>query len=153
MPRAALIRHNWVIETQHPSGDTKMTFKTFTKAALAAAAFAATATTASAWGFDICEDVTMRLNNNSGQAIEIYDLDYYDFGQSIWRSEPLPDRVIQNGGSFSFTRNLEDVENAQTMLRFRYRATNSQGRWESGYVAQSNTFTCRHNRSVTVSVR
>ena len=130
-----------------------MTLKTFAKAALTAATFAATATTASAWGFDICEDVTMRLHNNTGEAIEVYDLDYYDYGQSIWRSEPLEDRVIQDGYYFTFTRNLEDVENAQTLLRFRYRATDSQGRWTSGYVAQSNSFTCRHNTRRDVYAR
>ncbi len=129
-----------------------MTLKTFAKAALTAAVFAATATTASAWGFDICEDVTMRLHNYSGEAIQIYDVDYYDYGQSVWRSEPFENRVIQDGYYFSFTRNLEDVENAQTRIRFRYRTT-SGGRWTGSYTAQGSSFTCRHNATVDVRLR
>lgn len=52
-----------------------MTIKTIAKTAIAATVLAATGTSASAFGFDICEDVTMRLHNNSGQAIQVYDLD------------------------------------------------------------------------------
>lgn len=129
-----------------------MTLKTLAKAVLTAAALAATATTANAWGFDICEDVTMRLHNYSGEAIQIYDVDYYDYGQSVWRSEPFENRVIQDGYYFSFTRNLEDVENAQTRIRFRYRTT-SGGRWTGNYTAQGNSFTCRHNATVDVRLR
>ena len=130
-----------------------MTLKTFAKAALAAATFAATASSASAWGFDICEDVTMRFHNNTGAAIQIYDVDYYDYGQGIWRSEPFENRVIQDGYYFSFTRNLEDVENADTLLRVRYRTTNGSGQWRGNHRAQSNTFTCRHNSTANVYIR
>ena len=126
-----------------------MTIKTIAKTAIAASVLAGTGTSASAFGFDICEDVTMRLHNNSGQAVQVYDLDYYDYGQSLWRSEPVPDHIIQDGYYFTFTQNLEDVENAQTLLRFRYRVTQG-GRWSGGYTVQGNTFTCRHNSTVNV---
>ena len=61
----------------------------------------------------------------------------------------MPDHIIQDGYYFTFTQNLEDVENAQTLLRFRYRVTQG-GRWSGGYTVQGNTFTCRHNSTVNV---
>jgi len=127
-----------------------MTLKTFAKAALAAATFAATATTASAWGFDICEDVTVIFTNMAEEPVEIYDIDYYDFGQSMWRSEPISNSTILPGEDYVMNRNLEDVEDANTKIRVQVRLLDDNGRFTERYYVESEVFTCRHGQTIEI---
>lgn len=127
-----------------------MTFKTFAKAALAAAAFAATATSAGAFGFDICEDVTVIFTNMTDEPVEIYDIDYYDYGQSMWRSEPISNSTVLPDAEYVMNRNLEDVEDADTRIRIQVRMLDENGRFTERYYVDSDRFTCRHGQTIEI---
>jgi len=127
-----------------------MTIKTFVKAALTAAAFAASATAASAWGFDICEDVTVIFTNLSDEPVELYDIDYYDYGQSMWRSEPITNSTVLPNGTYEMNRNLEDVEDADTRIRIQVRMLDENGRFTERYYVDSDRFTCTHGQTIEI---
>lgn len=128
------------------------TFKTTARALFATAALLTAASGAQAFGFDICEDVTIKVVNNSGEPIQVYDINYYDYGQSLWRSEPTPNRVIAHGASWSDERNLEDVEDASTRVNIKYRTLGSNGRWKDKHSAKSSKFTCNEGDRVTITI-
>ena len=79
--------------------------------------------------FDICKKVNITVKNNTGQPIQLYDLDYRDLGSNRWRWVNIANRVIANGGTYSVTRNLEGVNNASTFVRVQFRKLKSNGRW------------------------
>ncbi len=123
-----------------------------TAKALLIAGLLAAAGSANAWGLDICSKVKLDIKNNAGETIQIYDIDYYDYGSSVWRSEPTVNRVLNNGGSWQDTRNLEDVENASTKLRVKYRKLNSKNRWDGRYTATSSKVTCTKGKRISVTI-
>ncbi|WP_428643749.1 hypothetical protein [Roseibium sp.] len=106
-------------------------------------------------GFDICKKVNITVKNNTGQPIQLFDLDYRDLGSNRWRSENISNRVIPNGGSYSVKRNLEGVNNANTYVRVQFRKLKSNGRWDHSkyWYADSNTSLCRRGASYRIVFR
>ncbi|MBD1549258.1 hypothetical protein [Roseibium aggregatum] len=131
--------------------------KTATAAAMLAVAGAASLslTGQASAGFDICKKVHITVQNNTGGPIQLFDLDYRDFGSNRWRSENTPNRVIRNGGSFSVTRNLEGVNNAKTYVRVQFRKLKSNGKWDHSkyWYADSGTSICSRGQSYRIVFR
>lgn len=113
------------------------------------------AVTPAAAMFDICKKVHITVKNNTGQPIQLYDLDYRDLGSNRWRSENIANRVIAHGGTYSVTRNLEGVNNASTFVRVQFRKLKSNGRWNllKTWYADSSTSVCRKGGSYGIVFR
>ncbi|AQQ05708.1 hypothetical protein B0E33_20825 [Roseibium algicola] len=105
--------------------------------------------------FDICKKVNITVKNNTGQPIQLYDLDYRDLGSNRWRSENISNRVIAHGGTYKVTRNLEGVNNASTFVRVQFRKLKSNGRWNllKTWYADSSTSVCRKGASYRIVFR
>ncbi len=106
-------------------------------------------------GFDICKKVSITVKNNTGQPIQLFDLDYRDLGSNRWRSENISNKVIPNGGSHTEVRNLEGVNNASTFVRVQFRKLKSNGRWDHSkyWYADSNSATCSRGASYRIVFR
>ena len=135
----------------------KMIAKTATAAAIVALGGMAslTGTEEAHAGFDICKKVKITVKNSTGGPVKLFDLDYYDFGSSRKRSENISNRVIPNGGSYSWKRNLEGVNNAKTYVRAQYTRLKSNGRWDNAryWWSNSNTSVCSRGESFRIVLR
>ncbi|MBN9671022.1 hypothetical protein [Roseibium aggregatum] len=105
--------------------------------------------------FDICKKVNITVQNQTGAPIQLFDLDYHDYGSNRKRSENITNRVIPNGGSYSWQRNLEGVNNAKTYIRAQFRKLKSNGRWDLGryWWQNSATSVCSRGKSYRVVLR
>ncbi|HFC04154.1 MAG TPA: hypothetical protein ENJ55_00495 [Rhizobiales bacterium] len=135
--------------------------KLFTKATLAAAALATagmmsltTATPVMAKP-DICKKVKIKITNLTGAPIQVFDLDYWDFGSNRKRSENISNRVLANGDSYKYTRNLEGVNNAKTFVRVQFRKLKRNGKWKltRWWNADSATSVCTRGKTYTIRFR
>ena len=106
-------------------------------------------------GFDICKKVHINLKNLTGAPIQLFDLDYWDFGSNRKRSENISNRVLAHGASYRVTRNLEGVNNAKTFIRVQFRKLKSNGKWNRSqwWNADSSTSTCRRGKSFIIRFR
>ncbi len=102
--------------------------------------------------FDICKDVRITAVNQTGGTIQIFDFDYWDFGSNRKRSENISNVTIENGKSYTVTRNLEGVNNAKTKVRVQFRKLKSNGKWDYSkfWYADSPTATCSRGRGFRI---
>lgn len=109
-------------------------------------------TTPAAALFDICKDVRITAVNQTGGTIQIFDFDYWDFGSNRKRSENISNVTIENGKSYTVTRNLEGVNNAKTKVRVQFRKLKSNGKWDYSqfWYADSPAATCSRGRSFRI---
>jgi hypothetical protein len=110
---------------------------------------------AHAISFDICKKVKITVKNNTGKPIQLFDLDYKDFGSDRMRSENISNRVIANGGTYSVKRNLEGVKNAKTFVRVQFRKLKSNGKWNRSqyWYADSSTAVCTKGKKFRIVFR
>ena len=55
-----------------------------------------------------CRNVTIKVENESGEEIKITVIDYYDpDALGDWRSEPIANSKVSNGDTWEKTRRLE----------------------------------------------
>lgn len=129
--------------------------------AVAAAATFATATmlsfataTPAAAAFNICKGVKLKVENKSNKTIQLFDIDYYDYGSRKWRSEPVRNTILEPGDTYRKTRNLEKVNRAETKIRARYRTLKSNGRWDKSkyYFYKSAKKICKTGTRFSVSI-
>lgn len=123
-----------------------------TLAAAATFGFVALAQSASAFGFNICEDVTIKVENNLSGPIEIYDIDYYDYAKKLWRSEPTSNETVSPHSTWSKERNLEKVEGARTRIRVKYRTFDDQYQFKVKDSAKSSKAVCDKGDTFTVKI-
>ncbi len=105
--------------------------------------------------FDICKKVRISVKNNTGGPVKLFDLDYRDYGSNRKRSENISNRVIANGKSYSWTRNLEGVNNARTHITAQYSRLKSNGKWHVNkyWYANSAASTCKRGKSYQIVLR
>ena len=106
-------------------------------------------------GFDICKKVKITVKNSTGGPVKLFDLDYHDYGSNRKRSENIKNRVIPNGGSYSWKRNLEGVNNAKTNVRAQYTRLKSNGRWDNAryWWSDSGASICSRGKSYRIVLR
>lgn len=135
----------------------KLIAKTFAAAAVLAVAGIATVSTMEQAhaGFDICKKVKITVKNKTGGPIKLFDLDYKDFGSGRMRSENISNRVIPHGGSYSWKRNLEGVNNAKTYIEAQFTKLKSNGKWDLKHYWWQNSATkvCSKGKRYTVTLR
>lgn len=129
--------------------------KTATIALATAAMISGMAATPATAGFDICKKVNISFTNMTGAPIQIFDLDYWDFGSNRKRSENFSNRVLAHGATHRVRRNLEGVNNAKTFIRVQFRKLKSNGKWNRSqwWNADSKTATCRRGKSFSIRFR
>lgn len=93
-------------------------------------AIATQATQPASADWDICKDVRITVVNKSKNPIKLVDLDYIDMRIDRKRSENISNRVIKRGKSYTWTRNLEKVKNANVKIRAQYQTLKSNGKWK-----------------------
>ncbi|MCP4318765.1 MAG: hypothetical protein GY789_22915 [Hyphomicrobiales bacterium] len=105
--------------------------------------------------FDVCKDVTIKITNQTGGPIQLYDLDYRDLGSNRWRSENISNRTIANGGTYRTKLNLEGVNRASTFVRVQFRKLKSNGKWDllNNWYFDSQTATCKRGKTYAVTFR
>jgi len=114
------------------------------------AAFFGTAVAAS----DIhdCKRVKITIRNESGRAVQVFDLEYYDIAAASWRSETTPKRNLNQGAVWQEQRTLDDVNNAATKLRVRYRMLTANHLWEGSYKDYSAPVRCSDGQRITLTI-
>ncbi|MEP3276921.1 MAG: hypothetical protein ABJN26_24075, partial [Stappiaceae bacterium] len=100
-----------------------------------------------------CKKVYIQVTNNTGAPIKMVDLDYRDYGSRKWRSEPTPNEVIPNGGTWQETRRLEKVNAELTKLRIQFKREKRSGKWHKRENAYSGKATCTRGKIFKVTLR
>lgn len=129
-----------------------------TRTAIAALALTGAAIAASpALAGNTCKNVFLEFTNNSGQTVNIVDVDYWDPARGSrggWRSEPVRNETLRNGAAWRETRNLEKVNQRQTRVRFEYRIRGKLGGWSvKKYHYTTGTQVCSERASFRASLR
>ncbi len=99
-----------------------------------------------------CKKVRINISNQTGQTVQVYDIDYYDFGSGVWRSEPTKNRILNHGGGWTYKKRLEKVGAEQTQVRVQYR-TARDGKWKDKHASVSATAVCYKNSAYNVTLR
>lgn len=87
------------------------------------AAAAMALSTGSAMADQRCRDVRITINNNTGQSIRVYKIEYEDIEDARFRSENIPNQVIPANMQYYVVKNLEYVGNEQIgRVRAQYRS-------------------------------
>jgi len=111
-------------------------------------------TTTAANASEHCKKVYIEAINNTGKAIKIIDLDYYDYGSKKWRSEPTKNRVVYPGQSWSWRSRLEKVGGEKTRIRVEYRTATGKriNKWSKVQSKKSSKATCSRGSAYTVTI-
>ena len=130
---------------------------TFAQCALAIALGAGALAASPAYAGNSCKKVYLQVANQTGQLVNIVDLDYWDpsFGRNGgWRSEPVRNEQIANGRVWQETRNLERVNQRRTKIRVEYRVRGKLGGWSIKKIkVESGQKLCRDRTSFNVTLR
>lgn len=109
---------------------------------------------ASAALFDVCKDVRITVKNMTGTSVQLFDIDYIDMGTGRKRSENISNRILVDGDSYTFTRNLEGVNNAETILRIQVRKLKANKKWDLSqwWNYDSPKVMCRKGKRFTINL-
>lgn len=109
--------------------------------------------TPAAAAFDRCKNVSVTVTNMTGGPVQLFDVDYWDYGSNRKRSKNVRNLVLGHGDSRRMNLTLNGVNNARTYLTVQYRKLKSNGRWNltQWWNARSNTALCR--RGTRFSIR
>ena len=100
-----------------------------------------------------CRNVTIKVENESGEEIKITDIDYFDPDAiGDWRSEPIGSHRVNHGDTWEKTRRLEKVNRQETTIRLDYKLRDSDGDWGYTRHVESEPDVCRHGITYTVTV-
>ena len=123
-------------------------------AIISAASMSMTAPAPAEAAFNICKKVKLHVDNKSKKTVRLFDIDYYDYAKSKWRSEPIRDFIMQPGAKYRVTRNLEKVNRTQTKIRVKYRTLKSNGRWDNAkyWYYDSPVKVCKHRTTFKVNI-
>ncbi len=104
--------------------------------------------------FDICKDARITVTNNTGAPVQVFDLDYIDTRIDRKRSENISNRVLKNGASYTWERNLEGVKDTKIKIRAQYRKLKSNGKWRlKTYNKHSSTKKCTGDTTYSITLR
>ena len=123
--------------------NTQSNCKTIMLAGIVGLATLAASPASAAW----CKKVYIKATNQTGQTVNITDLDYYDYEDGKWRSEPTVNKRIPNGQVWSDTRTLESVGGEKIKIRIEYK--DAYGNKKKAYSAAR---TCRDKSTFTVAM-
>jgi len=124
-----------------------MDTKSIARNVLCAAILGATALAASPASAASCKSVYVKAANQTGQTVTITDLDYYDYEDAKWRSEPTVNKQIPNGQVWADTRTLGSVGGERIKIRIEYK--DAYGNKKKAY---STAKTCRDKSTFTVAM-
>lgn len=102
--------------------------------------------------FNKCKNVTVQVMNKTGKQIKVIDVDYHDYNKDIWRSEPTKNRKIGKGKTYTNRFNLEQVGNAHTQIRVKYRIKKGMG-WSKVKKSWSNKGFCEDDKTYRVELK
>jgi len=110
------------------------------------------------WGYTVqegtfgCSRVKIEATNNTGRRVKVIDVDYHDYSEGKWHSEPTKNTEISNGGTYRKTANLETVGGKKTQIRVKYRVKEGNG-W-SGVIRawSSDKLPCEKGKTYAVDL-
>ncbi|MEL7505612.1 MAG: hypothetical protein AAFN18_24450 [Cyanobacteria bacterium J06554_6] len=112
-----------------------------------------TATPSEAFFRRSCQDVYLRVQNETGDSIRVIDLDYWDPSSEIWRSEPVSNETIPDGEPWQEERNLEQVDQMNIKVRVEYRIPDGDDGWSDEiHEEESASAVCNRNSSYTITL-
>lgn len=113
------------------------------------------------WGYtfqkgtlNACKKATVHAVNKTGVDIKVIDVDYHDYYKKVWRSEGTPNRKISaNGKPYLWKFNLNQVDNAFTQIRVKYRKKDSDGKYSKKvYRDWSDKLLCTEGKKYRVNL-
>ncbi len=75
-----------------------------------------------------CQDVGITVTNDTGKAINLIDLEYYNDRTGLWKNLFVRNHILDDGESKTYTKNLLKVKKVDTKVRAQYR-TQKRGKW------------------------
>lgn len=122
-------------------------------AAMAIGAGLATAPTP-AQASEHCKGVYINVSNPGGKTVKVIDIDYWDESAGRWRSEPVKNRVLRKGESWSWRRTLEKVGAENTRIRVEYRVYKGKtfDKWSGVKRKTTRTRKCTRNMRWNISI-
>ena len=101
-----------------------------------------------------CKGVYINVANPNGATVKVIDIDYWDESAGRWRSEPVKNRVLRKGESWSWRKRLEKVGAENTKLRVEYRVYIGKtfNKWSKKKAKVTNTRKCTRNMSWNVNI-
>ena len=97
-----------------------------------------------------CQQLNINIANETGAAVKITAVDYFEPQQRQWRNEAQIEQILTNNANWTWKRSLELVRDATTRLRITYQ-TKLSGLHLDNYsakrTAESAPFTCTDNGS------
>ena len=121
--------------------------KSLARKVLYAGILGATALAVSPASAASCKKVYVKATNQTGQTVTITDLDYYDYEDGKWRSEPTVNKRIPNGQVWADTRTLGSVGGEKIKIRIEYK--DARGNKKKAYSAAK---TCRDKSTFKVAM-
>ena len=95
-----------------------------------------------------CQQLNINIANETGAAVKITAVDYFEPQQRQWRNEAQIEQILTNNANWTWKRSLELVRDTTTRLRITYQ-TKLSGLHLDNYsakrTAESAPFTCTDN--------
>ncbi len=129
---------------------TKIALKTLTLAA--AVTLSAASVPDFAEASEHCKKVRIQISNQTGDTVQVYDIDYFDYSAGRWRSEATKNRILNNGGGWTYKKRLEKVGAEQTKIRIQYR-TARNGKWKDKHASVSAPAVCYNGSTYNIALR
>ncbi len=95
-----------------------------------------------------CDNFNIKINNQTGYAVNVSKVEYFDFDSNAWRTEAVIDQLLQESAQWTWTRNLQHVGDKNTKLRITYKPKPDGFNLSALHAAQtteSSAFTCADN--------
>ena len=129
-------------------------FKKFAIATVVALATAAAGTMAPtpAEAGNTCKSVNTIVVNHTGNKIKIMDLDYWNPASGRLKSEPIRNKNIRHGQTWSVVRNLEQVNARNTYVRIEYKERVGR-KWSAKKYWSSGSSVCGHGAIYRIKLR
>ena len=135
---------------------TNLIAKTAAVALVAAATFGTglMTTTTPADASEHCKGVHITVNNPSGATIKVIDIDYYDASSRRWKSEPVKNRTLRAGQTWTWKKRLENVAAERTKVRVEYRVFLGKtfNKWSKKKSVTLGPRTCTRNMTWRFSI-
>ena len=105
---------------------------------------------------DNCKNVVITIANHTSDEVKVKKFEYRDFDKEDWKTENMFGvdgfQKLMAGQHYSWTRDLEQVQNDKTKFRVTYVHHIGGSKWGSDLTETTDDFTCSEDLKKTVTL-